>query len=136
MSRGSKARAFFDTNIPLYLLSGDARKASLAEDLMAEGGTISVQVLNEFTAVARRKHTTPWPKIEVMLGALKQVCDVEPLTPAVHERAIVLAQRWRIPIYEAMIAASAFEAGCTVLYSEDFQDGRIVDGMIIRNPFA
>lgn len=130
------AGVFFDTNVPLYLLSGDAGKASRAEDLMAAGGTISVQVLNEFTAVARRKHTTAWPHINVMLGALKRVCRVDPLTLDVHERAIDLAQRFGFPIYDATIAASALAAGCTVLYSEDFQHGQVVDGMTIRNPFA
>ena len=63
MTRTLPVGAFFDTNIPLYLLSADAGKASRAEDLLAERGTISVQVLNEFAAVARRKHATPWPDV-------------------------------------------------------------------------
>lgn len=136
MKRAPPATAFFDTNVPLYLLSADAGKASRAEDLMAEGGTISVQVLNEFTAVARRKHTTPWPDVTLMLDALKSVCRVEPLTLAVHERAVELAQRLGLPICDATIAASALAAGCAVLYSEDFQHGLEIDGMRVRNPFA
>ena len=112
MTSRAVASAFFDTNIPLYLLSGDTGKASRAEDLLAEGGTISVQVLNEFTAVARRKHTTPWPDVTLMLDALKGVCRVEPLTLEVHERAVDLAQRFGLPIYDATIAASALAAGC------------------------
>ena len=103
---------------------------------MALGGTISVQVLNEFAAVVRRKHTTPWPAIQIMLTALKQVCRVDALTLTVHERAVALAQRLDIPIYDATIAASALQAGCSVLYSEDFQHGQVIDGMTIQNPFA
>ena len=129
-------RAFFDTNVPLYLISADAGKAARAEDLLALGGTISVQVLNEFTAVARRKHVATWPRVHTMLGVLRQVCQVEPLTLAVHERAIVLAERLGIPIYDATIAASALIAGCSVLYSEDFQHGQVIDHMTIQNPFA
>lgn len=136
MKRAPPAHAFFDTNVPLYLLSADPAKASRAEDLMAEGGTISVQVLNEFAAVARRKHTTPWPDVVLMLDALKSVCRVEPLTLGVHERAVDLARRFGLPIYDATIAASALAAGCAVLYSEDFQHGLAIDGMTVRNPFA
>lgn len=136
MTRALPVRAFFDTNIPLYLLSADAGKASRAEDLLAERGTISVQVLNEFAAVARRKHATPWPDVVLMLDTLKHVCRVEPLTLDVHERAIDLARRFGMPIYDAMIAASALTAGCAVLYSEDFQHGLRIEGMTVRNPFA
>jgi predicted nucleic acid-binding protein len=127
---------FFDSNVPLYLLSADTAKAARAEDLMADGGTISVQVLNEFTAVARRKYTIPWPTILDVLDVLKQVCRIEPLTLPVHERALVLAQRFGIPIYDATIAASALQAGCAVLYSEDFQHGQSIEGLSVRNPFA
>lgn len=128
--------AFFDTNIPLYLLSDDPAKASRAEDLLALGGTISVQVLNEFVAVVRRKQLASWPDLEDMLDSIKRVCRVEPLTVATHERALVLAKRFGIPIYDATIAASALEAGCRTLYSEDFQDRQRFGAMTVRNPFA
>ena len=128
--------AFFDTNIPLYLLSDDPAKASRAEDLLALGGTISVQVLNEFVAVVRRKQLASWPDLEDMLDSIKRVCRVEPLTVATHERALGLAKRFGIPIYDATIAASALEAGCRTLYSEDFQDRQRFGAMTVRNPFA
>ena len=128
--------AFFDTTVPLYLLGSDAAKANRAEDLLAGGGTISVQVLNEFVAVARRKHRLPWPALQSALGVLRQVCRVEPLTVAAHDRALALAQRHGIPIYDATIAASALLAGCSILYSEDFQHGQVIDRLTIVNPFA
>lgn len=46
--------SFFDTNVLIYLCSGDPGKADRAESLIGAGGTISVQVLNEVTNVARR----------------------------------------------------------------------------------
>jgi predicted nucleic acid-binding protein len=128
--------AFFDTNVPLYLLSDDIAKSSRAEDLLAEGGTISVQVLNEFVAVARRKRLAPWPAIDSALASLRHVCRVEPLTVRTHERAVELTKRFGIPIYDATIAASALEAGCRTLYSEDFQHEQVLAGMTIRNPFV
>ena len=127
---------FFDTNIPLYLLSNDAAKAQRAEDLLATGGSISVQVLNEFVAAARRKQAAPWPRIAETLATLKLVCKVEPLTLATHEKAVLLAQRYGIPIYDATIAASALLAGCVTLYSEDFQHGQVIEGTTICNPFV
>ncbi len=127
---------FFDTNIPLYLLSSDSAKAQRAEDLLETGGSISVQVLNEFVAAARRKQAAPWPRIAETLATLKLVCKVEPLTLATHEKAVLLAQRYGIPIYDATIAASALLAGCATLYSEDFQHGQVIEGMTICNPFV
>ena len=56
----SAADAFFDTNVVLYLFSADAAKADRAEALLAAGGLISVQVLNEFAAVARHKLGMTW----------------------------------------------------------------------------
>ena len=132
MTRG----AFFDTNVPLYLLTGDPVKATRAETLLAKGGSISVQVLNEFVAVARRKHAFPWPAVNDALAALRNVCKVTPLTVETHELAVSLAVRYGFPIYDATIAASAMESGCRTLYSEDFQHGQVLNGMTIRNPFA
>lgn len=127
--------AFFDTNIPLYLLSSDADKANRAEQILAEGGTVSVQVLNEFVAVARRKHAVPWAAIEQTLAALRHVCQVQPLTVDTHDKAVALAKRYRITIYDATIAASALDAGCDTLYSEDFQHGQKLAGLTVLNPF-
>lgn len=130
------AANFFDTNIALYLLSGDATKADRAERLLAKGGTISVQVLNEFVAVARRKYDVPWAAVEDTLAALRHVCRVEPLGIEVHESAVALCKRHRVPIYDACIVAAAMQAGCTTLYSEDFQSNRKFGSLQVINPFV
>ena len=131
MTRG----AFFDTNVPLYLISNDASRAGRAEELLALGGTISVQVLNEFVAVARRKQTTPWSAIEDLLNGLRRICRVEPVTVAQHVRALALAKRYGFHIYDATIVASALEAACDTLYSQDFQHGQVLEGLTIVDPF-
>ena len=129
-------RAFFDTKVALYLLSADERKAGLAEDVLAEGGHISVQVLHEFVAVARREHQVPWPQVQATLDALCQVCAVAPLTLAVHQQAVALSQRLGYTIHDATIVASALSAGCDCLYTEDLQHGQVIDGLQLRNPFV
>lgn len=135
MSASRAGEAFFDTNVPLYLLTADDGRAQRAEDLLAGGGVISVQVLNEFVAVARRKHRAPWSRVTDTLDVLRRICRVEPLTVPVHDRALALAQRHGLPVYDAMIAASALAAGCRTLFSEDFQHGQVLDGLTILNPF-
>jgi predicted nucleic acid-binding protein len=131
------ADAFFDTNVALYLLSADTGKADRAETLLAEGGQISVQVLNEFVAVARRKLDMPWREVRDVTAQLRAVCRVAPLTIEVHDRATRIAERLGLSIYDGTIVASALLAGCRILYSEDFQDGRLIDGQLrVSNPFA
>ena len=131
------ASAFFDTNILIYLVGADAAKADRADKLIAEGGVVSVQVLNEFASVASRKQRMLWPEIVDTLSVIRSLCRVEPLTVDVHEHALRLVQGGRaFSVYDAMIVASALAAGCDTLYSEDFQHGRQVENTLtIRNPF-
>lgn len=134
--RTRDAEAFFDTNVLLYLVSADSRKADRAESLLAQGGHVSVQVLNEFASAARRKAAMPWEEIREVLGTVRQVCSVQTLTVATHDRALELAARHRLGFYDASIVASALDAGCATLYSEDLQDGRLFAGKLrVRNPF-
>jgi len=128
---------FVDTNVLLYLLSDDQEKADRAEALLADRVVISVQVLNEFADVARRKMALDWPTVEQALADLRRFADVRPLTLATHEMGIALASRYRTSVYDAMIAAAALEAGCTRLLSEDFSDGqRFERRLTVRNPFT
>jgi predicted nucleic acid-binding protein len=129
--------AFFDTNVLLYLLSADSAKADRAEALIGGGGTISVQVLNEFAATAIRKLRMPWPEIVETLDAVRSICAVVPLTVETHDRGRVLAERHGFSVYDAMIIAAALLAGADTLYSEDLQDGlRVENKLRIRNPFT
>lgn len=131
-----RATDFFDTNVLLYLFSGDAAKADRAEALLAAGGVISVQVLNEFASVASRKLALSWVEIQAVLRDMRCLCTAVPLTVESYEHGLALAQRYGFPLYDAMVVASAMEAGCTTLWSEDFQDGLRVDGVLtVRNPF-
>ena len=128
---------FFDTNVVIYLLSADPAKADRAEELLAIGGTISVQVLNEFVAVASRKLHMSWIEIREVLAQVRAVCAVEPVTIDTHERALRLAERYGISIYDALIVSAALLANCKTLHSEDMQDGQVIERQLtIRNPFT
>ncbi|HUG25487.1 PIN domain-containing protein [Piscinibacter sp.] len=132
-----EGEVFFDTNVVLYLLSADPVKADRAEELLAIGGMISVQVLNECVAVASRKLHMSWAEIREVLTQVRAVCPVEPLSVDTHERGLQIAERYGFSIYDALIVSAALLAGCTTLYSEDLQDGQVIDRKLtIRNPFA
>lgn len=132
----SASEPFFDTNVLLYLLSGEDAKADRAEELIAGGDVVSVQVLNELTAVTSRKLGMAWPEIREVLAQVRAVCRIVPLDVETHEAGLNLAERWRLPIYDALIVAAALRAGCATLWSEDFQVGRVFDKQLtVRNPF-
>jgi len=128
--------SFFDTNVLVYLASGDPVKADRAEAIIGGGGVISVQVLNELANVARRKMRMTWPDTHAFLSILRSLLTIQPLTIETHETGLALAERYRLSTYDAMIAASALQAGCDTLWSEDMQDGLVLgDGLRIINPF-
>jgi len=132
----SAGRAFIDSNVALYLLSADTAKADRAEAVIAVGGVISVQVLNEVTNVMRRKLGMTWAETDEVLTGLRTACAVEPLTTQTHDIGRRLAERYGLSVYDAMIAASALLAGCDRLYSEDMQHGLLLDGQLrVCNPF-
>jgi len=126
---------FFDTNILVYAQQANG-KADRARALLAVGGKLSVQVLNEFTAVSRRKQQRDWREIaEAVSDVLTMVDPPLALTLDLHAAARALAEDHRLSFYDALIVASAIEAGCDILYSEDMQHGRTIGGLAIVNPF-
>lgn len=132
----SAAKAFVDSNVLLYLLSADRQKADRAETVIASGAIVSVQVLNEVANVLRRKSSMPWKKTNEVLGLIRSLCPVVSVTIETHDEGRRVAERYGLSVYDAMIVASALLAGCATLYSEDMQDGLIVDRRLrISNPF-
>ncbi len=129
--------AFFDTNLLIDAVSADDARAALAQRLIAGGGHISVQVLNEFAAVARRKLKKSWEEISAALEDIRNLCEpATPLTVAIHEAAVKIAAQYGYNIYDALILAAALDAGCDTVYSEDMQDRQRIGTLTIRNPFA
>jgi predicted nucleic acid-binding protein len=128
------SKPFVDSNVILYLLSGDGAKADRAQAVLQAGGVISVQVLNEVTSVCLRKLKMPWQEVDALLLAIKAACDVLPLTVTSHEKAVELSKQFQLSFYDANIVASAILSGATVLLSEDMHSGLLVDGLVIQNP--
>jgi predicted nucleic acid-binding protein len=130
------AKQFFDTNILIYAFASNDLRSARAESLIAEGGVIGVQVLNEFTNVTRRKLRWQWDQIEASLAVIEELFGpVAPLTTAIHRRGVVLARERGISVYDALIVAAAQDAGCQLLFSEDLQHGQKFGALTVENPF-
>jgi predicted nucleic acid-binding protein len=131
------AKNFFDTNILIYAVAKNDHRASKAEALLESGGLISVQSLNEFCSVARRKLGLSWKTIREFLELICILCpDPVSISVDTHKVALRIAEKYGYSIYDALIVAAALEAGCGTLHSEDLQDGQIVNQQLtIRNPF-
>ena len=127
---------FFDSNVLIYAQQADA-KGDAARALMAQGGVISVQVINEFASVMRRKYKRTWPEIE---GAIQDITivfdDIRPVTMQLHHMAMILVREHNTGFYDALIIAAAMDAECDFLYSEDLQHGRKFGDLLVVNPFA
>lgn len=127
---------FFDTTILVYSVKGNDARAATAEALLADGGIVSVQVLNEFVAVARRKLRMSWVEIEEALTYIRALCGKPvPITVDIHDEALKIAQRYGFHIYDSLMLAAAHDAGCTTLYSEDMHHGQTIKSLTIKNPF-
>jgi len=125
-----------DTNILVYLLSQDARKAAISRRLLGNEMVIGVQVLNELTNVARRKAGLDWVEIARLVQYVKSLCKVRALTVGVHDEGRRLAERYRLSTYDALICAAALDAGAQRLFSEDMQDGLMIDDSLrIVDPY-
>ena len=108
----------------------------MAEKLLADGGWISVQVLNEFAAVARRKLNMSWEETREALLAIRALCESPtPLSIETHEAALEIAARYGYHIYDALILAAALEADCDILLHRRHAKWSKHRPLTIRNPF-
>jgi predicted nucleic acid-binding protein len=98
--------------------------------------TISLGKAGEELTGSSRKLRMTIPEIHECLDPIRGICGVEPVTLETHLRGLDLADRYGFSVYDSMIVAAALLAGCEILYSEDWQDGERIDGLLVNNPFA
>ena len=132
-----RAEAFFDTSVLLYATVPLDRRYRAATDALAAGGITSVQVLCDFTMVARRLGRS-WPEVHEALSIFKILCP-KPLAIrlSTYEVALELMQQEALSLADALVAASALAAGCSRLLSGMMADGRVIgEQLTIYNPFV
>ena len=127
---------FLDTNILVYAhREGDYRTA-IARQVLFEGGVVGVQVLNEFASVARAKLGFTWPQVREAIDNILILCpNPRVLGIDTHLHAVGLSHRYGFSIWDGLIVAVAIEAKCSTLLTEDLQQGQVVEGVRIENPF-
>jgi predicted nucleic acid-binding protein len=127
---------FLDSNVLVYAFTADPRAAA-AQALLERGCVTSVQGLNEFANVARRKLDMTWEEIRDALTAIRTVCPaILPMDIETHADALRIARRHGYSIFDALMIASALQADSDTLWSEDMQDGMVIDSRLrIANPF-
>ncbi len=137
-------RFFLDTNVLIYVFDRTApEKQRVAGELVRQAvltgqGIISTQVVQEFLHAARRKFERPMTlderrqHLELVLAPL---CQYFPSISS-YDHALLIAEETGYAFYDVLIVTAAVESGCSILYSEDLQHDRVIQGVRTVNPFA
>jgi predicted nucleic acid-binding protein len=131
-------KVFLDTNIIIYLYSIDEpEKRRLCENLAAENHiVISAQVISEMCNILNKKMRLDFNSISKVVDELTQVFIVRTVDTETIKFALIIAEKYRYSYFDSLIIAAAIKSGCSVLYTEDMQDGQIIeDSLKIINPF-
>jgi predicted nucleic acid-binding protein len=127
---------FADSNVLLYISAGDTRKADIAERLLDDGLSISVQVLNEIANVVVKKWRQPWSDADELLELIRRTARIVPLTEETHQLGVSIARRHQLAVYDSMIVAAALLDDCDTLYTQDMHHGLRIEGRLtVVNPF-
>lgn len=139
----AETTTFIDTNVLVYAYdASDAVRQPLAravlEQLWAAGtGTLSTQILQEFYSVATRKLTPAMSRTDAReIVELYRAWPVVLIEPVLIVTASQLEEQHQISFWDALVVEAARVAGAERLLTEDMQDGRVIEGIRIQNPFA
>lgn len=134
-------RAFVDTNVWVYAVDAShkpkqTRAIEVIEREARHGLVVSAQVLGEYFVTVTRKLARPLAH-DAALADVRDMMrqSVVALDARLAEAAIVGARTWQLSYWDAMLVVAARTAGASRLLSEDLQDGRVIDGVTIANPF-
>ena len=134
---------FLDTNVIVYSFDSDAQakrdrsRALITAALQNHGAIISYQVAQEFLNVATRKFASPMTEgqaSDYLNAVLMPLCVVWP-SQSLYASALQIQEETGFSFYDSLIVVGALEASCKRLLTEDLQDGQVVRGLKIVNPF-
>ena len=132
------AKVFIDTNVVVYLYSGDEPEKQTAALSLIENNEaiVSTQVLSELANTLRRKFSLPFEVVAQAVAEVQEGSTVSPVMPETIAQALKLAKKYQYSYYDSQILASALSAGCSTLFTEDMQHGQLIENtMTICNPF-
>jgi predicted nucleic acid-binding protein len=134
----SGERAFFDTNALVYLYSGDEpqKQGRALRALLTHECIVSRQVMSEFCNVCIKKKKLPVERLKQIIINIRYLYGFYEIQDETVLHAIAIHERFGFSYYDSLIVAAALESGCKYLFTEDLQNGQIIDGLTIRNIFA
>jgi predicted nucleic acid-binding protein len=127
-----------DTNVLIYNhgIAGDAKQL-IADSLLDNVPVISTQVISEYLNVIKRISKISKSDLLRMCAEWLEDCQIQAVSLSTIKLAHHLFQRYDFQLFDSIIVASALEADCDILYSEDLHHGLIVeDKLTILNPFV
>ncbi|WP_221452676.1 PIN domain-containing protein [Mucilaginibacter sp. FT3.2] len=126
-----------DTNILLYALDEFyPEKQNIAIQIIADKPIFCSQNLSEFSNVCLRRWQFPKSRVAELIAVYLQQCQYIALSEQVILRSADIMNRYDLQLFDAMIISSALESGCSILYSEDMNDGQMIEKQLkIINPF-
>ena len=133
-----KDKVFTDTNILIYFISDDIHKKNISKTILATDYkiVISSQVINEFVAVTTKKLILPFTEIVHYANEFMDIFRFSVITNHTIKMSFELKQKYKFSTWDNLIIASALENDCSVLFTEDMQDGQIIENSLkIVNPF-
>ena len=132
------AKVFLDTNVVVYLYSGDEPEKQTAALSLIENNEaiVSTQVLSELANTLSRKFSLPYEVVAQAVAEVQEGSTVSLVMPETIAQALTLAKKYQYSYYDSQILASALLAGCSTLFTEDIQHGQLIENsMTICNPF-
>ncbi len=133
---------FLDTNILVYTFDkSNSAKKEIARELLkqahSKNGCISFQVIQEFLNVATKKFEVPIKSNDAqnfLSKILYPICEIFP-SENLYLSTLEIKERWKFSFYDSLIIASALEAKCKILYTEDLHHNQKIYEMNVVNPF-
>ena len=127
-----RVKIFIDTNLLVYTQRADNPvKQQIARSLLDNYNCVaSTQVLNEFCNIFTRKYPVPVTDIETIINTIVEVCEISFVSADTIRQALALHKKYQYPYYDCLIIASALESGCEYLFTEDLQDGQVINNKL------
>lgn len=134
------AEPFIDTNIWVYAHTEESHdiRGPLAKALVEDGRRflIGTQVLSEYYS-AMLKNRVDEHIIQQNIESMIRRCEVRLIDLKVIRSAHKLKLRYRFSYWDSLVIATALDAGCPILYSEDLQNGQQIEGILrVNNPLT
>lgn len=131
-------KIFIDTNVLVYFISAEENRKVKAKEVIFSGKDvyISSQVMSEFISVCFSKSLLEPEDISALVDNFLESLRFSSVDESTIKKSLRIKKDFNYSYWDSLIIASALENNCSVLYTEDMQDGQIIDNeLTIVNPF-